>query len=115
MEIEELLGRPASREIDLQNHIRNELAAVPGLMLFRANLMGQVQNKDGRRISSGLPKGFPDLFGCYLGRFVAIEAKLPSGRVSPEQKSFIESIQRGGGLAGVARSVADALRILGVS
>lgn len=114
MEIEELLGRPASREIDLQNHIRNEISSIPGLMLFRANVMGQIKGANGQRVASGLPKGFPDLFGCYKGRFVAIEIKLPGGRVSKEQAAFIASITASGGLAGVARSVADAHRILGV-
>lgn len=115
MEIDELLGRPASREVDLQNHIRNELASVPGLMLFRANVMGQIKGANGQRVASGLPKGFPDLFGIYCGKFVAIEIKLPSGRVSKEQASFIAAIVANGGLAGVARSVADAKGILCIS
>ena len=57
--------------------------------------------------------GVSDLIGWTEGgRFVAVEVKGPRGRVTDEQAAFIELVRRSGGLAGVARSVADARGIL---
>jgi hypothetical protein len=44
--------------------------------------------------------------------FTSIEVKTPTGRVSPEQRQWLEAVQAAGGIAGVARSVEDALRIV---
>jgi hypothetical protein len=130
MKISELLGRQSNREkteAELQDDIRNALAKIPECMIFRANVLGEawcgeVVNRghgtvviDGaRRVTSGLPAGFCDLFGTYQGRFVAIEVKSRRGVVSEAQKRFLASVQSNGGLAGVARSVDDAMEIIGV-
>lgn len=128
MKINELLGRQSNREkteAELQDDIRNALAKIPGCMIFRANVLGEawcgkVVNRghgtvviDGaRRVTSGLPAGFPDLVGLYQGRFVAIEVKSRRGVVSEAQRRFLASVQEIGGLAGVARSVVDAIAII---
>lgn len=98
-------------ERDIQNSIRNETADIA--MLFRANV-GQGFTKDGRFFSTGLPKGFSDLFGFRLsdGRAVFIEVKTATGRVRPEQEKFIECMREYGALAGIARSVEDARKII---
>ena len=56
--------------------------------------------------------GVSDLIGWTQGRFVAIEVKASRGRVTDEQKAFIDLVRRSGGLAGVARSIDDARAIL---
>ena len=57
--------------------------------------------------------GVSDLIGWTEGgRFVALEVKGPRGRITDEQAAFIDLVRRSGGLAGVARSVADARGIL---
>ena len=56
--------------------------------------------------------GVSDLIGWTQGRFVAIEVKASRGRVTDEQKAFIDLVRRSGGLAGVARSVEEATAIL---
>jgi len=53
------------------------------------------------------PKGISDILGVYKGRFLAIEVKRPGGRVSPEQRAFIERINDEGGIGFVAYSVDD--------
>ena len=129
MKINEVLGRQSNREkaeAELQDDIRNALAKIPGCMIFRANVIGEawcgkVVNQGhgtviingARRVTSGLPAGFSDLFGVYQGRFVAIEVKSRRGVVSEAQGRFIASVLANGGLAGVARSVDDAMAILG--
>ena len=98
-------------EKDIQNAIRlgvNDIAVT-----FRANV-GKLYTDDGRMIATGLPKGFPDLFGYRKsdGRIVFIEVKTGKGRLSPAQQQFLEQVQKDGCLAGVARNVEDARRII---
>lgn len=60
-------------------------------------------------------KGSPDVIG-YLpdGRFMGLEVKKPSGRVTPEQEEFIALAVNSGALCGVVRSVDDVLSLFGV-
>ena len=61
----------------------------------------------------GLPKGFSDL--VFVGNdYVAfIETKNDIGKPKPEQINFIERMRELNHRAGVARSVEDALKIIG--
>ena len=52
------------------------------------------------------------MVGQKVAIFTAIEVKKPKGRVSPEQKQFIEKLTNDGGLAGVARSEQEAVEII---
>jgi hypothetical protein len=53
----------------------------------------------------------PDMVGQQVAVFTSIEVKTPTGRVKPEQQQWLDAVQAAGGIAGVARSVEDALRI----
>lgn len=100
-------------KITAGNHCRTALA------------VGDVVLRKGRPFSTGLPTGFPDLFGWrtvvvtqeMVGQevaiFAAIEVKSETGRVSAEQANFIDAIWSAGGYAGVARSAEQALEIVG--
>lgn len=95
----------------IQNQIRVAISQA-GHMIFRANV-GKVRKSDGRVFDTGLPKGFPDLFGFRPdGRIFFIEVKNETGKLRPEQEKFIEQMKKRGALAGVARSVEDAMRIV---
>ena len=84
---------------------------------------GQVIIKNPRTFNTGLPKGFPDLFGIKpititpdmvgktIGLFCAVEVKHKT-KATEAQQNFIEFIKSAGGLAGVAKSLEDAERIL---
>ena len=73
----------------------------------------------------GAPTGTSDVIGCkptlitaemvgkVFGRFVAIEVKIPTKKAKPQQAVFLSNVTKWGGLAGVARSPEDAVRILG--
>jgi hypothetical protein len=50
--------------------------------------------------------------GQRVAVFTSIEVKTPTGRVSPEQRQWLETVQAAGGIAGVARSVNDASALL---
>lgn len=98
-------------ETDLMNTIRLGLNQYG--IVFRANV-GKVRMQDGRFFDTGLPKGFSDLFGFRFsdGRIFFIEVKTPTGRIRPEQTQFIETMKSRGALAGIARSVEDAIQIV---
>lgn len=98
-------------EHKIQNDIRVGLTE-RGYLVFRANV-GKVRTADGRWFDTGLPKGFSDLFGFRPdGRIFFIEVKNQTGRVRPEQEKFLERMREFGALAGVARSVDDAIEIV---
>lgn len=68
---------------------------------------------DARMIQAGLTKGGADIIGIAPdGRFLAVEVKTATGRVRPEQAKFLQAVKDAGGIAGVARSVEDALKLL---
>lgn len=94
------------RESATQTEIR--LAAHDlGLILWRNNVgMRQIGN---RTIQYGLGKGSPDLVGLLVpeGTFAAIETKSATGRLTPEQRLFLDLVRRSGGVAIEARSVDD--------
>jgi len=54
----------------------------------------------------------PEMVGQEIAQFAAVEVKTPKGRVRPEQQQFIEHIRSAGGIAGIARSVAEAQELL---
>lgn len=98
-------------EHTIQNEIRVALTE-NGYTVFRANV-GKVKTVDGRWFDTGLPKGHLDLYGFRPdGQIFYIEVKNERGRVRPEQEKFIETVKNRGAIAGVARSVEDALGIV---
>jgi hypothetical protein len=106
----------------IQQEIR--LAASKGDTRVFRNNTGTLRDQHGRPVSFGLAKGSADLIGWttrtitadmvgqQVAVFTSIEVKTPTGRVQPEQKQWLEAVQAAGGIAGVARSVDDALRIV---
>lgn len=88
-------------------------AVSPYALIFRNNV-GAVRTADERFFRTGLPKGYPDLQGHRRsdGKAVYIEVKTAKGRISKEQANFIEQAKKTHALAGVARSVEDAIAII---
>lgn len=61
-----------------------------------------------RRVFRGCKKGTSDILACWPGGlFMAVEAKMPGNKPTPEQERFLEHIREIGGLAVVAYSVDD--------
>lgn len=92
----------------LQDRIRAAIAALPDARVWRNNV-GLDQK---RGVKYGLGRGSPDLVGIVAGRFVGLEVKTATGRVRPEQTVWLDMIRRLGGVAGVARSVEDAMALV---
>ena len=56
--------------------------------------------------------GVPDIICCYKGRFLGLEVKLPSGKLTELQKRAIEKINRAGGFACRVESVDDVKAVI---
>lgn len=95
----------------IQNEIR--IALSDSCVLFRMNV-GTGQTYDGRYFSTGVPKGFSDLFGFRKsdGKAIFIEVKTQKGTVSKAQKNFIEQMQKYGAVSGICRSAAEAVNLI---
>lgn len=99
------------KEMDILRLIMIELSA-RGCTVWRNNV-GTLKNSAGIPIKFGLCVGSSDLIGITQdGRFLAVEVKTEKGRIRPEQIRFIDHIKSKGGLAGIARSVEDAVKII---
>lgn len=84
-----------------------------GALVWR-NHVGRGRHASGNYVAMGLGVGSADIVGLVppFGRWLAIEVKAPKGVVSPEQTRWLELVRRWGGVAGVARSVEDALALV---
>lgn len=66
-----------------------------------------------RYVRANTAKGMADIMGILKdGRTLAVETKSRLGRVEQHQWDFLKSINDAGGLAGVCRSVEDAVKLL---
>lgn len=107
----------------IQQRIR--LAVSRGATRLWRNNTGRLRDERGQLVSFGLCPGSadligyrsvvvtPDMVGQTLAVFAAVEVKAARGRPTPEQTAFLEHVTAAGGIAGIARSVEDAERILG--
>ena len=78
--------------------------------------VGSGRTEDGRYFSTGVPKGFSDLFGIRKkdGKAVFIEVKTQKGKPSKEQINFIEQMKKHGAIAGICRSVEEAVYMIDI-
>lgn len=49
-------------------------------------------------------KGVSDVLGCYKGRLIAVEIKIGSDHLRPEQQGFMECVNHAGGAATVVKT-----------
>ena len=98
-------------ETALMNEIR--VAAAKNGICFRANV-GKVKTMQGRWFDTGLPTGFSDLFGVRKsdGKTFFIEVKTEKGKVRDSQIKFIKKMKDLNAIAGIARSVEDAIELI---
>ena len=114
----------ANVETKIQQEIRLGLGTREDVRLFR-NQVGQLPDpRTGRPVQFGLAKGSadlvgwktvtitPDMVGQEVAVFASIEVKTPTGRPTQYQQAWLTAVEKAGGIAGIARSVDDALRIV---
>lgn len=58
------------------------------------------------------PRGVSDIVGILYGLMLAIEVKKPGGKLSDYQERFLENVNKRGGIAFVAFSVDDVIRVI---
>jgi hypothetical protein len=105
-------------EAAIQQDIRLALGQCPGIKTFRNNV-GAIKDRNNRLVRYGLVTGSADLIGWQtvviteamvgqrFARFLSVEVKTPTGRLSPEQETWRQAVLKAGGIAVVARSVDD--------
>lgn len=99
-------------EAAIQDSIRVALAE-HGYVVFRTNV-GKVKTADGRFFNTGLPVGFPDIFGFKPsnGKIYFIEVKTPTGHRRADQVRFANFLRDKAAIYGVARSSEEAVKIV---
>lgn len=92
-------------ERTLMRQIWADLTKTGRVTLWRNNTGVDLE----RGVRYGVGAGGADLVGFVrgTGRFFALEVKTPTGRVSPDQKTWIAHVNDHGGFAAVVRSVED--------
>jgi hypothetical protein len=112
-------------EQTIQQHIR--LACSIGTCRLFRNNTGTLRDINGRPVSFGLCKGSADLIGWrsviitpemvgqQVAIFTSIEVKAATGRMRPEQQQWLQAVAAAGGIAGVARSVGEAMDLLSIT
>lgn len=88
--------------------VRRALGTLPSGAFWR-NHTGQLRDERGQVHRFGLAVGSADLVGVYHGRFIALECKSSTGRVSKEQHEWMRVVRDAGGFACVVRSADEAL------
>lgn len=102
------------KEMDIMRLVMVALSE-KGCICWRNNT-GMLKNAAGIPIKFGLCVGSSDVIGVSPdGRFLAVEVKTDKGKPTPEQIRFIDAVKRNGGIAGIARSPADAVALLSQS
>jgi len=60
----------------------------------------------------GSTKGVSDIIALHRGTAIFIEIKTPIGKLSPDQRRFLQDVNNNGGLGVVVRSVSDIMDII---
>lgn len=112
------------RETAIQAKVRAVLNRIDtGVRVWRNNV-GEWKTPTGQYVKYGLAPGSADLVGiaqvvirpedvgASLGRFLAVEVKTPTGRLSDEQRAWLATVEKLGGLTAVTRTEAEAVELL---
>jgi hypothetical protein len=121
---------PRAKQVDNETAVLRRIRAaiaVDGRGLVWRNNVGALRDENGRVIRYGLAIGSADLISCQhawlhcpacstalppIGRFVAVEVKSQTGRMSTEQTSWQGAVRGAGGVTGIARTEEEAMEIV---
>lgn len=104
----------AESEKQIENRIINFLRII-GIFCWKNQSVGifDPKKKVFRRSNNiNHLRGVSDILGIVNGRFLAVEVKSEKGRLTIEQKAFLQNIRAQGGIAFEARSLSDVARHL---
>jgi len=103
--------------MSLMSAIRLKLGQMPDVVIWRLS-QGIAAYTDAqgveRKVRHGMINGAADLIGIVAphGRLIALEVKEGSGRLSKEQRMFLELVNRMGGIGAEIRSVEEAVEVV---
>lgn len=84
-----------------------------------SQIMATLRSKGGWWIKiHGSPwqaSGIPDIIGCFNGRFIAIEVKMPGSKPTHRQALIIDRINQSGGIAIVAYNVEQVIGMIALA
>ena|SRR3990167_1879603 len=115
------------RESELVAEALRFLNRIPGVVAWRTNVGAVTATHQGKRrfVRFGFP-GLSDIIGwratdrefsigrVRFARFLAVELKTGTGKLTPQQVGFLELVNKSGGIGFVARSVEEIARELGI-
>ena len=103
---------PSKTEANIQKEIMLALSQA-GCTIFRNNT-GAYKTEHGAYVRYGVGgKGGSDLLGIsYSGKFLCCEVKTAKGKPTNDQLNFISVVKSKNGIAFVARSAEEAVRLL---
>lgn len=109
--------RTAPSEKQIETAILQCLKYLPGCKAWKNHSVGiyDPNKKTFRTRSRFHIKGVSDILGIYKGRMLCFEVKSPKGRLSEDQTIFLQQMHELGAIAGVVRSVDDALALLEIA
>lgn len=109
------MAKKIKSEKEIENEILDFANRISGCFVWKVNTVGvydPVKKIYRSPKSKHILSGVSDIVGVLDGKFIAIEVKKKTGKVSEEQRLFIDNIINNGGHADVARSLADAIKLL---
>lgn len=114
---DDILDRESHLERSIQREIRLEIGnprEYPDVVLW-PNVVGLLEDANGKKRRVGLVKGSSDLVGIFtrrdgVGMWISAEIKSATGRQSLAQRNFQAQVIARGGSYAVLRSVEDARR-----
>jgi len=95
-------------ELEFQARARLHLGKRADCVFWR-NAVGVAKTHGGHAVRYGLCRGSSDLVGFVRpsGRLTVIELKLPGGRLSDDQRRFLQLVNIGGGYGRVCTTLAE--------
>ena len=105
-----------SETLDVLRSLRESMDRLTEATLRQEELLRQVlpevQKTETVKRLSKTQKAVADILACIKGRFLAIELKSDRGRLSEDQKFFLERVQIAGGFAMEARSLDEIIEMV---
>jgi len=108
-----LSKEPTEKEI--QNSILAYLNKLHGCKAWTNNTVGIYDAKRGifrKNRSPYTSKGSSDIIGIFKGYVLCLEVKSKKGKLTFEQKAFLEEMAQLGALCGVVRSLDQAVKLM---
>jgi len=79
---------------------------------WHRNNVGSWVDRQGHRVVYGLGDGSPDLILCVRGRFVGLEVKTKTGKLSEAQEAWHREWREAGAIVEVVRSPLEAVEVV---